>query len=279
MRFPDRYFSVSRRLDRALKRRNLSGLDCSRVVRRWRLELPELIARKLLGNGGLAEDLVYRRDAKFDLWVARRWAAAGDVYWGFQGSCLESLLAARAAGKIAVAEFATAHATLAIQLLSAECEKHPEWADSISNFRFPDWYRTRLEQEPHEADFCIAASQFSKQSLLDVGIADERIKLLPLGADLLDFTPSPRSVNGPFRILFVGGVGQRKGIKYLLDAYCKMRSTDTEFVIVGPLMGSGKALGQYRGSFTYRGRLDQSGVIDEMRRSHVLVLPSVFEGF
>ena len=45
------------------------------------------------------------------------------------------------------------------------------------------------------------------------------------------------------------------------------------------MMGSGKALEQYRGDYDYRGRLDQSGVIEEMRRCHVLVLPSVFEGF
>ncbi len=278
-RFPDRCLALSQRLDRALRRRNLSGLDCRRVVRRWGLELPELIARRLLGNGRVAEDLVYRRDAIFDRWVARRWAASGDVYWGFQGSCQQSLRAARAAGRTSVAEFATAHVTLAIKLLAAECEKHPEWADSISNFRFPDWYRERLETEPHEADFCVAASQFTKRSLMDVGIAEERIKLLPLGADLREFSPSPRSADGPFRILFVGGVGQRKGIKYLLDAYRKMRSPATELVIVGPLMGNGKALEQYRGCYTYLGRLDQSGVIEQMRRCHVLVLPSVFEGF
>jgi glycosyltransferase involved in cell wall biosynthesis len=278
-RLPDRLFARWGRADRALRRRNLDGLDCRRIVRRWRLELPELIARRVFGNGAFAEELVYRRDAKFDRWVARRWAATGNVYWGFQGSCMESLRAARAAGKIAVAEFATAHVTLAIRLLAAECEKHPEWADSISNFRFPDWYRERLEQEPHEADVCIAASRFTKNSLLDVGIADERIKLLPLGADLGEFSPTPRSADGPFRIVFVGGVGQRKGIKYLLEAFQKMRAASTELVIVGPLMGSGRALEQYRGCYTYLGRLDQSGVIDEMRRSHVLVLPSVFEGF
>ncbi len=278
-RFPDSLFAHSQRLDRALRRRALDGLDCSRIVRRWGLELPELIGRKVCGNGAFAENLVYRRDARFDRWVARRWAAAADIYWGFQGSCLESLRAARVAGKIAVAEFATAHVTLAIRLLAAESEKHPEWADSISNFRFPDWYRERLEREPHEADFCVAASQFTRKSLTDVGVSEERVKLLPLGADLREFSPSPRRANGPFRVLFVGGVGQRKGIKYLLDAYRKIKNTSTELVIVGPLMGSGKALDQYNGSYTYLGRLDQDRVIEEMRRCHVLVLPSVFEGF
>jgi alpha-maltose-1-phosphate synthase len=278
-RFPDWLFANSQRFDRALRRRHLNGLDCNRVVRRWALELPELIGRKVCGNGAFSERLVYLRDARFDRWVARRWAPLCDIYWGFQGSCRESLRAARAAGKTAVAEFATAHVTSAIRLLAAESEQHPEWADSVSNFRFPDWYRERLEAEPHEADFCIAASQFTKKSLMDAGIAVDQIKLLPLGADLQEFFPTPRRDDGRFRILFVGGVGQRKGIKYLLEAYRRIQTSATELVIVGPLMGNGKPLARYKGSYDYRGRLDQSGVIDEMRRSHVLVLPSVFEGF
>jgi glycosyltransferase involved in cell wall biosynthesis len=278
-RFPDRIVACRPTMDALLRRRHLEGLDASRIVRRWGLELPELLGRTMFGNGALTEWLVYLRDARFDRWVARRWAAAGDVYWGFQGSCLESLRAVRAAGKMGVAEFATAHVTLAVRLLAAESEKHPEWADTISNFRFPDWYRRRLEQEPREADFCIAASEFTRKSLLEAGIAAERIKLLPLGADLHEFCPSARSTDGPFRMLFVGGVGQRKGIKYLLEAYRKMRGAGTELVIVGPPMGSGKALERYRGDYTYLGRMDQKGVIEQMHRCHVLVLPSVFEGF
>jgi glycosyltransferase involved in cell wall biosynthesis len=38
-------------------------------------------------------------------------------------------------------------------------------------------------------------------------------------------------------------------------------------------------LERYRGNYTYLGRRDQSAVVEEMRRCHVLVLPSVFEGF
>src|SRR5207249_11770588 len=112
-------------------RRALSELPSAEVIRRWRLELPELLARAIFGNGDLAGRLMMRRDARFDRWVARHWAGAGDIYWGFQGSCLESLRSARQAGAIAVAEFATAHITSAIEILSREAERHPEWADTI----------------------------------------------------------------------------------------------------------------------------------------------------
>lgn len=277
--FPDRLFGRWSRLDRCLRRRHYEALDSTRILRSWSFELPELLARAAIGGGRLSESLMFHRDAAFDRWVARNWAGTQRLYWGFQGSCLESLRAARRAGSIAVAEFATAHVTAAIKLLSAEQEKHPEWADSISNLHFPDWYRHRLEREPHEADYCIAASDFTRRTLLDAGIADERIKILPLGVDLDSFTFVERKTDGPFRILFVGGVGQRKGIKYLLDAYKRMRSASTELVIAGPIQGSGKALASYQGLYEYVGRLDQGAVRRLMQSCHVLVLPSVFEGF
>src|SRR5262249_41983993 len=143
---PDSWLARVPRFDRGLRRRFQEGLASRKVVRRWRFELPELVARRALGLGQFAAECVYRRDARFDRWVARHWARDCDVYWGFQGSCLESLRAARERGITAVAEFATAHVTSAIAVLSREAERHPEWAATISNFHFPDWYRERLEQ-------------------------------------------------------------------------------------------------------------------------------------
>jgi glycosyltransferase involved in cell wall biosynthesis len=277
--FPDSLLARVPALDARLRRRAHEALDPARVVRRWGLELPELAARALAGNGAAAERLVFLRDLRFDRWVARRWARGADVYWGFQGSCLDSLRAARRAGMVAVAEFATAHVTLAREVLAREAERHPEWADSISNFRFPGWYLRRLEAEPHEADYCVVASEFSRRSLLRAGVEPGRVKLLPLGVDVARFAFAPRPETGPFRILFVGGVGQRKGVKYLLEAYRRMKAPGTELVLAGPLAGSGQALEAYRPSFTYLGRLDQGAVVREMQRCHVLVLPSVFEGF
>lgn len=276
---PDRWLGRIPRIDALLRRRHLAELDSERVRRAWAMEVPEVAARWCFRSNRLAERLMFLRDAHFDRWIARRWADRFDLYWGFQGSCLESLRAAQAAGVLAVAEFATAHVSLACELLAREAQRHPEWADTISNLHFPAWYRARLEQEPHEADVCVVASEFSRQSLLSVGIPAERIRLLPLGVDLEGFPFAPRSPQGRFRVLFVGGLGQRKGIKYLLEAYRQIRSEATELVLVGPIAGSGRALQAYEELYEYRGALTPDQVADEMRRAHVLVLPSVFEGF
>jgi glycosyltransferase involved in cell wall biosynthesis len=277
--FPDRWLTRSRRMDRFLRRRYLEGLSSEKVVRRWHFEIPEFIARKVYGTGTKADAWMFRRDARFDAWVADRWARDCDVFWGFQGSCLESLSASRKNGAIAVAEFATAHVPKAIALLSREAEAHPEWRNTISNFAFPNWYLSRLEQEPHAADYCVAASQFTVNSLTDVGITPERILKLPLGTDLDAFQYVERSSAGPLKVLFVGGVGQRKGVKYLLQAFDRLNARSIELTLAGPLPADMSPLRAYEKRVRMTGRLDQRDVIREMQAADVLVLPSVFEGF
>ncbi len=278
-RWPDRMATLVSKLDRALQKRTLHGLDSNQVIRKLRFEIPELWYRNVLKNGSAAEAAMFQRDARFDRWVAGRYTGQSDLFWGFQGSCLESLKAAKSAGQLAVCEFATAHVTAAIRILSAEIEKHPEWAGTISNLHFPDWYRERLEQEPIEADICIAASTFTKESLREVGIAEDRIHLLPLACDVEQFKFVQRKTDGPLKVLFVGGIGQRKGIKYLLQAIEKLNSPNIQLQLLGPMPADETPLKSWSKWFDYLGQTDQNGVVKQMQQADVLVLPSVFEGF
>ncbi len=77
----------------------------------------------------------------------------------------------------------------------------------------------------------------------------------------------------------MGGVGQRKGIKYLLDAWHRIRTPSLRLVVVGPMVGSGRAFRDHARGVDYVGRVDTKDVLAHMYRSHVLVLPSLFEGF
>ena len=278
-RWPDALAKRWPSLDRFLRRRRLDGLDDHRVRRRWSFEAPEILARAALGNHAWVDRLICRRDARFDAWVARRHAHRFPTYWGFQGSCLDSLQAAKRAGRRAVAEFATAHITLARKLLGEESQRHPEWAATISNFDYPDWYLARLESEPLAADHCIAASSFTRRSLLEAGVPASRIEILPLAADVDLFRRHQRDAHGPLRVLFVGGVGQRKGVKYLLEAARALDAASIEFRLVGPLPADISPLRPYENLVQWTGRVDQTQVVEEMRQADVLVLPSVFEGF
>lgn len=278
VRFPDSLFSSFAGVDTFLKKRHEAGLS-DKVKRFPFFEIPELTLRALFGNNRLVSDAVCIRDMLFDGLVAKTQIRDCKAFWGFQGSCRESLKKAREIKITAVAEFSTAHVTSAIKILGEEKEKNPEWADSINNLYFPAWYLERLKEEPFLADYCVVASGFSKKTLEDAGVEAGKILVLPLGVDIEKFAFEKRKKNRPFQVLFVGSVGQRKGIKYLLDAVKRLNTHNVKLKIIGPIIGSGRTFKRYSGMHEYLGALNQDEIRRHMHESDCLVLPSVFEGF
>jgi glycosyltransferase involved in cell wall biosynthesis len=264
-------------------RRFEEGLAGDKVQANWRFEVKEMLLRKMYGKNATAQNAVYERDMSFDSYVAEQLhGRKSDVFWGFQGSCHDSLKAAKASGKIAVCELATAHVTEAKRILGEEAQLHPEWADSIDNLVFPAHYEQRLAQEPHLADKVVAASAFTKQTLIAAQIPENKIITLPLGA-AIDHVPfqlnsQDKISKRPLKLLYAGTVTQRKGIKYLLEAMKLLEKGTATLEIVGGVQGSGQAFRSYSG-YEYRAAVSQMELFQMYRDYDALVLPTVFEGF
>lgn len=269
-------------------RRFVTGLSGPKIDANWRFELKEIVFRKLYGKSSKTQDAVYERDVRFDDYVARQIEKharqKGDsenmVFWGFQGSCHNSLIAAKKAGMITVIELSTAHVVAAKRILGEEEHLQPEWADSIDNLNFPEAYEKRLISEPHLADYVVAASKFTKSTLQEVGIPDERILYLPLGVDVAAVAcKASTSYNKPIKLLYAGTVTQRKGIKYLLEALKHFDTSLLELHIYGHIQGSGDAFKAYEKNIIYHGPVSQKDLFALYKNFDFLVLPSVFEGF
>ncbi len=265
-------------------RRYLRGLPGKLVESNWRFEIPELIYSRIYGKGEMTQHAVYGRDVRFDHYMAKKVQTIdAEIYWGFQGSCLESIHASKKMGKTTVCELTTAHVTAAKKILGEEKILHKEWEDSFDNLEFPAFYEERLENEPHYADVVVAASQFTKRSLIQSGIEEEKVKVLPLGCDIDDIPFEVNEKKGvkdrPLRILYVGRITQRKGIKYLLEAVKSFNRSEVELHIIGFIHGSGEGLEEYKGYFTLHPPISQQQLYREYKKFDVLALPSVFEGF
>lgn len=264
-------------------RRFIKGLHGKKVDANWRFELNEMIGRFIRKNSAGIEKLVYARDEKFDAYIAKKLLEqAAPFFWGFQGSCLHSIRAAKKKQGFGICELATAHITFAKKILQEEKELLPEWSDSISNVDFPAEYEQRLEQEPAEADLVIAASSFTKHTLTSSGIPEQKIRLLPLGApvDHIRYTASEKNTeNRPLRLLYAGTVTQRKGIAYLLEAMKTFSAADVELHIIGGTFGSGNAFKKYADHYIYHGPVAQQELFRQYCQYDALVLPTVFEGF
>lgn len=263
-------------------KRFLAGLGGKKVESHWRFELKEILLGKIYGQSEKTLNAVYERDMQFDKTIARKLGnQKGNIFWGFQGSCHESLAAASSLGKKTICELATGHVAASLKILGEEKKLQPDWADSFDNLHFPPEYLLRLEQEPHRADVVIGASHFTLKTLQDDGVDKSKLKYLPLGFEL-DHIPFPENKvtrNSPLKLLFAGRVTQRKGIAYLLEAMRSFNRRDVELHIIGFVQGSGAGLEKHKGNFTLHPPVSQYELFKLYQKFDALLLPSLFEGF
>ena len=147
---------------------------------------------------------------------------------------------------------------------------------------YDDAYFAREDREYALADFHCAASTVVRDQLLGLGIPPERIWLSGYGADADIFHPRGRAAPGPFRIVFAGQVGLRKGIRDLLRALELLHRPDWEMHFYGGVAPEAQAdMAAYKGKtpLTFHGAVGQRELAEGFRQGSVLVLPSLEEGF
>lgn len=130
-----------------------------------------------------------------------------------------------------------------------------------------------------------ALSTSLQEAAAAVGIQRERIEVIPNGVDVGALgAPAPFGEREPV-LLFVGYLIERKGVRYLLEAAPAIlaRHPDMRIVLIGKgpeeqrLREQAEALG-IADAVSFAGFLPHAEVLEWMRRSMLLVLPSVEEG-
>ncbi|HEX4663282.1 MAG TPA: glycosyltransferase family 4 protein [Terriglobales bacterium] len=153
----------------------------------------------------------------------------------------------------------------------------PEFADAMNDERtWPAQVFMVYAREPLLADLCLAASSYTRQTLIENGVAANHIAVVPYGVDLEFFTPG-QEIQEKFTVLFVGQLVRQKGLHYLLEAWRRLKLPNAELRIVGS-PGS-KRLKEYSGDATFLGTLEKDELRTEYRRADLLCLPSLSDGF
>lgn len=269
-------------LPRYLGRRHHEGLNKELV---YSIFSPELFQRALTFSLGKNYFTTVRtlhwRNRLFDRNVSRRLGRFDfDLFIGLSGSSLYSLEKAKSLGKVLIVDQHDIHYSLAARLLHEERELHPEFADSMPYWPPLEPYLEKVRREFEIADFILAPSTFALNSHLEAGIPREKLILMPHA--LRSFDPSAASFrknDGKFRILFVGTLTQRKGLKYLLEAVRGLAHPRIELILIGDRMASREALAPYRDYFRHLGYLTGDELKQQFRNAHLLVLPSVYDAF
>ncbi len=169
-------------------------------------------------------------------------------------------------------------------ILRRERELHPDCASSLDSeweLLLPEADFERLVKEVSMAESWIVASSFTKRTLLMADIPQEQIHVVPYGVDLTSFVPKePSSVqNRPLRLLFVGTLGQRKGIKYLLEALRLLPREKVELTMCGRPVDDLTLIRNSGLAVNVLPSVSSGALREEYRRADLFVFPSLAEGF
>lgn len=139
----------------------------------------------------------------------------------------------------------------------------------------------KLSQESKLAELVVVASSFTKRTLLENGVPENKVIVCPYGIDTTTFQFQPKEVDKRvLNVIFVGQMSQRKGISYLLEAFKKLNHTHIHLV----LCGRGILDQAFIESFDLKNleikiNLPKTELINAIQRADVFVLPSLVEGF
>ena len=142
-----------------------------------------------------------------------------------------------------------------------------------------DWLHDRRLRDIALADLVLVPSDHIAETLLKHGMSRQKIRVVPYAADCRRFRPLPdkrRDENCTF--LFAGGITQRKGLKYLLEAWSRIQRPGWKLQLLGPLPKNPGALASLLKHVELLGRVAHTDVPARMAEADVFVFPSLFEG-
>jgi glycosyltransferase involved in cell wall biosynthesis len=170
------------------------------------------------------------------------------------------------------------------RILTEELREHPECADSLLqewelSLRPTDF--ARLAEEPVRAKRFLCASSFTRRTLVENGASDDAIRVVPYGVDTVRFRPQieRRSEDGVLRLLFVGRINQRKGVKYLVQALERLDAGTIHLTICGRVVDDLSLFRRVSGKVTIRPSVTSSELVAAYQSADLFVFPSVVEGF
>jgi glycosyltransferase involved in cell wall biosynthesis len=219
------------------------------------------------------------QDRGFDRWTGRHLGAC-DFIHAMPGQALETFRAARRLGVRTVLNHATGPVREWVRIME------PEYARAGLRLTdacpYDEEYLAREDEEYALADWHCAASTVVRDQLIALGIAADRVWVVPYGADADIFHPGAPEPPSEFRIVFAGQAGLRKGVKTLLDALTLAGRADWRVDFFGAVLGEARQdLAAYRGAtpLEFHGPVPQAALAEGFRAGSVLVLPSLEEGF
>jgi glycosyltransferase involved in cell wall biosynthesis len=200
--------------------------------------------------------------------------------YGFTGSSLKLFKFGRNSGRFCICEQMIAPIPELKKQYALEMESWPRWQKNPPSYWSNNLMAATESQEWELADIILAPSPYVRNTLINAGVDEQKVVLLPYGISLKNFKSQEPTFNSsrPLRILFVGTVNLRKGVPYLLKALQSLKSRTAEARLVGKIEIESERLRPYMDQATFLGHVSRQDVLNQYAWADVLVMPSVSEG-
>jgi len=173
------------------------------------------------------------------------------------------------------------------RIYEEEMLRHPETKENLlqeEEFSLTEKMLFDRKKELEGADMCIAASTFTKKTLVENGMDAGKVVVVPYGVNIDRYTYIQGEIKDEVTFAFVGSYTFRKGINYLLEAATELKKRGYKFRI--KMTGRDKAgfIEKFKIQYPldnveYFSNISHEELITMLHQSDVFVFPSLCEGF
>ena len=261
-------------LSRRLGNRRLDPFFSASLNRRsWN----ELIALLRSRRGKNEQRVMHSRNEAFQRSISDDALRMADAVIGVDTASWIIARRCRELGRCFVLDQTIGHPFAKQAMHAAVRRQFPSWQEGFED-RAPEVLAAETSEQA-DATRIVIGSSFAKQTLVDNGIAPEKIEVIPYGVDLARFRPTKSATARPFRFVFVGIITARKGVPLLFEAWKKLAPNEAELWLVGSASREAQAAIPHIKGLEIKNAVPQADVPGLMRQCDVFVLPSYFEGF
>lgn len=211
----------------------------------------------------------------FGRFAARTLPDGANLLVGWSSATLEAIPPARDRGMAVVLERGSTHIAHQTDVLRDAARRL-----NAPTPRTPDRLIEREQEEYAQADAIAVPSRLAAQTFVARGVPENKLLVLPYGTTVPAELPDRPPPQGPLRVLFVGAVGIRKGVPWLLQAAEALRGK-VALDLAGPVEAGMDSILAETSTRTVRflgprNRIELDGLY---AAADVVCLPSLEEGF
>lgn len=219
---------------------------------------------------------IYMENQIHDWYVSKRIGKLKpDIVIGYEMSSLRSFKRARSFNSITILDLAQVH----YKHIDKMREQYSEYDRTFDN-KVTNKIRRLKEEELKCADYIITLSNLVKQSLINHSISENKIYLANLGFDPEKFRQKESyRKDGVFKILYVGAITKRKGIRLLLEAFRQLNLKKSELILIGGMTNDSDFLKQYEDMYKHIPYVHHEQLASYYQEADVFVFPSYLDSF